>query len=125
MVEDGLFVNAAGFPATPMKRSGLRFMIHGNLQKSDIDVLVAALQKNYVLVLEEEGLTFNKIAKSFGIPEFEVVPVADAPQPATAKATPIALFPEMKRSIHGIDQQEMGSTPRKEREFQFVFSRHD
>lgn len=68
--DEHLFVNSAAFPATPMKRGGIRFMVTGHHNKQDIDQLVAAIAKHYVTVLAEEGFTCKDVAKSFRLPEF-------------------------------------------------------
>jgi len=69
---ENIFVNTAAFPATPMKRGGIRFMITGHHTRSDIDALVAAIAKHYVAVLAEEGFTCKDVSRSFRIPEFSL-----------------------------------------------------
>ncbi len=72
MLNDGVYVNAASFPATPMKRGGVRFMINGNMFKKDIDHLVESLAYHYPRVLAETGSSPKKVAKTFGIPIFHL-----------------------------------------------------
>ncbi len=72
VIEDGFFVNCAGFPATPMKQGGIRFTLTRHILKSDIDRLLERIAYHYPLVLKEYGFTQQDVAKNFNIPEFEV-----------------------------------------------------
>ncbi|MEM7038332.1 MAG: aminotransferase class I/II-fold pyridoxal phosphate-dependent enzyme, partial [Bacteroidota bacterium] len=72
MLDEGFYVNAAGFPATPMKRGGVRFMLNANLTEADIDAMLEALAYHYPRGLEETGSSCAAVAKAFRIPEFEV-----------------------------------------------------
>ncbi|MCB0524594.1 MAG: GNAT family N-acetyltransferase [Lewinellaceae bacterium] len=79
---DGIFINSASFPAVPMKRGGLRFMINGNMTYADIDRLLESVAKHYPLVLEEFGSSTVAVAKTFDIEE---ISLASAKQIKPAK----------------------------------------
>lgn len=107
MTNEGFHMNSAGFPATPMKRGGARFTVNNALTKADIDNMVDAMQFHYPRVLEEEGLTPQSVARTFGIKEFKIRTHASNVQ-KTQKNT--ALKPEVHSSIHEIDQQDWDAT---------------
>ncbi|MGB0524857.1 MAG: aminotransferase class I/II-fold pyridoxal phosphate-dependent enzyme [Flammeovirgaceae bacterium] len=73
IMNDGLYLNMAGFPAVPMKRGGLRFMLNNHLTKQDVDQLLESIQRHYTAVVTEQNTSYKEIARSFRIPEFEVV----------------------------------------------------
>ena len=107
MMDDGFFVNSAGYPATPMKRGGIRFMVNGNLEKEDMARMLDCLAYHYPIVLAEEGSSPEKIAKTFRIPEFQL-------KSATTNNTKVApiehtLEVAHKTSIYEIDEQEWDS----------------
>lgn len=72
MKNDAIFVNTASFPATPMKRGGVRFMINGNMTEDDIDALLLSLSRHYPMAISEHGSSPQKVAKAFGIPLFNI-----------------------------------------------------
>ncbi len=78
MLEDGFYVNSAAFPATPMRKGGIRFTINRNLTKVDIDQMLERLAYHYPAGLAEEGSSCQEVARVFKIPEFEVkTPTSD------------------------------------------------
>ena len=82
MKHDGFLMNAAGFPATPMRRGGVRFVINVNLREDDIDRMVERLAHHYERAVVAAGSSVADVAQSFGIPEF------------TIRATPTEVFAE-------------------------------
>jgi 7-keto-8-aminopelargonate synthetase-like enzyme/predicted N-acyltransferase len=70
MKERGYFLNSAGYPATPIKRGGIRFMITNNLSVSQIESMLSALKEEYINGLVEEGSSPAYVAKQFRIPVF-------------------------------------------------------
>ncbi|MCB0676742.1 MAG: aminotransferase class I/II-fold pyridoxal phosphate-dependent enzyme [Saprospiraceae bacterium] len=72
MIQDGFYINTAAFPATPMKRGGVRFMVNGNLEQEDVAEMLEALAYHYPRVLADEGSSPEMISRAFAIPEFEV-----------------------------------------------------
>lgn len=79
MKEDGFYLNSAAFPAVPMKKSGIRFMINNNLTKTDIDHMLEALQVNYLQALLDAGSSCAYVSKLFDIPAFEIAIHGNAP----------------------------------------------
>ncbi|MCP4439424.1 MAG: aminotransferase class I/II-fold pyridoxal phosphate-dependent enzyme [Aureispira sp.] len=72
MKNDGFYLNAAAFPAVPMKKGGIRFMINGNLTIEDIDNMLESLQANYIETILEIGSSCEEVAKAFGIAPFKI-----------------------------------------------------
>ena len=70
MKKKGFYLNSAGFPATPMKKGGLRFMINNNLSMEQINSMLSELKKEYVLGLLSEGSSPEQVAKQFKLPIF-------------------------------------------------------
>ena len=70
LLKDGFYTNAASFPATPMRKGGLRFLINGNLQRDDIAKMIERLSFHYPEVLAEEKSSCEEVAKTFAIPDF-------------------------------------------------------
>lgn len=67
MKNKGFYLNAAGFPAVPMNKSGLRFTITLNLTQEDVNAMLTTLQREYVLGVEETGSSLEEISKNFRI----------------------------------------------------------
>ena len=72
MLDAGFYVNSASFPATTMKRGGVRFMVNGHLSFADIDEMVACLADCYQRTLDETNSSPEKVAKVFRIPIFNI-----------------------------------------------------
>jgi 7-keto-8-aminopelargonate synthetase-like enzyme len=98
--EENVYVNTASFPAVPMKRGGIRFMVNNHHEKSDIDRLVAAVRKAYLSTLEKEGITCKDISRVFRIPEFKL----SNSRETTSKAS--SLIVERSSSIEQVDKAE-------------------
>ena len=105
IISENIFVNTASFPATPMKRGGIRFMITGHHTKQDVDALVAAILKHYVDTLAVEGLTCKDVSKAFRLPEFSL----DSYSAQEVKQDDHGLTIEVKQSIMQVDQDEWNS----------------
>lgn len=72
MKEKGFFLNTASFPAVPMKRSGIRFMVNNSLSKNQIHAMLTCLEETYRdVVLVGEDSCFA-ISNNFKIPEFQL-----------------------------------------------------
>lgn len=65
LMADGFFPNIVGFPAVPLKQSGIRITITRHHREDDIRSLVDALAYHLPLALQEEGSSFADIAKFF------------------------------------------------------------
>lgn len=87
ILKEGIYVNMATFPATPMRQGGLRFMVNRNLTKADVDALLDVVQYHYPLALAEEGSTPAEVARVFKIPPFEVKAVEGAAPPPPSPIT--------------------------------------
>ena len=103
MKQRGFFINAAGFPAVPMKKSGLRFMINRQLSKEDISTMLHILQEEYVRGIVEEGSSLEEVAKAFKLPKIaiEVDDIVHAVDPSSQK-----LEASLHHSILELDKNE-------------------
>ncbi|WP_372364447.1 aminotransferase class I/II-fold pyridoxal phosphate-dependent enzyme [Candidatus Uabimicrobium sp. HlEnr_7] len=70
LLGDGFYTNAASFPATPMRKGGLRFLINGNIKRDDISQMVECLAKHYPEALAEEKSSCEEVAQIFGLSDF-------------------------------------------------------
>jgi 7-keto-8-aminopelargonate synthetase-like enzyme len=93
LLEDGLYVNLAMFPAVPMKRAGVRITLTLHHEPEDIQTLVEALARHVPAALEAGGPPAARKVAAAGS--------ADAPAPATAD-----LRLERERSIDALDAGE-------------------
>lgn len=106
LLSEGLYINSASFPATPMRKGGLRFMINRCLTKTDIDQLTEAIAVHYPQALKEEGSSFDEVSKLFNIPEFEVKKVNTSPRSTVSEASKHTLRTEIHRSVQEIDAEK-------------------
>lgn len=104
MHKDGFYLNTASFPATPMKRGGVRFMVNGNLEKEDVAQMLDALAYHYPRVLADAGSSPEKVAKAFSIPEFQVKNHASSSVQLVPRKENLAA--ELFRDIHQADVRE-------------------
>jgi len=72
MKKMGFYVNAAAFPAVPMKKGGIRFMINNNLSIDEIESMLVNLHKEYVLGLYDEDSSVEEVARLFKLSPFLV-----------------------------------------------------
>lgn len=72
MKTKGFFLNTASFPAVPMRKSGIRFMVNTFLEETQIFNMLTTLQQVYAETIAEHNTNYAKIAKTFAIPEFKL-----------------------------------------------------
>ena len=72
MRNKGFHMNAAGFPAVPMKKGGIRFMITNNLTFDQIEAMLLALQQEYVNGIYEESSSLEEVSKVFKLPPLKI-----------------------------------------------------
>lgn len=65
LITDGIYVNAAPFPAVPAKNTGVRITISLHNSYKDIEELVDKLSYHFDEALDEVGQTHEKIRKAF------------------------------------------------------------
>jgi 7-keto-8-aminopelargonate synthetase-like enzyme len=65
LIQDGIYVNLATFPAVPAKNIGIRITISLNNSFEQIEELVDKLNKHFNIALAETGQTQEKIRKAF------------------------------------------------------------
>ena len=78
LLEEGYYVNAAFFPAVPMKQGGIRAPISVHHTPEDIRGLVEAMAHHLPRVFEQEGTSVEAVRAAFGL---------EAPAPPAAAAT--------------------------------------
>ncbi|WP_196893956.1 aminotransferase class I/II-fold pyridoxal phosphate-dependent enzyme [Aureivirga marina] len=103
MKDKGFFLNGAGFPAVPMRKSGIRFMVNNTLSIDLIDSMLTTLQSVYSECILENGSSFEKISKLFQIPTFEI---NTTNTPNNVKHQTDELSISIKHSIHDCDKEE-------------------
>lgn len=101
--DDGLYCHVGSFPATPMKQSGLRFMITANHSEDDVDRLLRRIRHHYPEVVRDAGTTCAEIARHFDLAPFELEPTAP---PRATTAAGAGLRVELHRSVDALDQAE-------------------
>ncbi|EAY30298.1 bifunctional aminotransferase class I/II-fold pyridoxal phosphate-dependent enzyme/GNAT family N-acetyltransferase [Microscilla marina] len=106
MKQRGFYLNSAGFPAVPMKKGGIRFMITAHHTYQEIDAMLVALQREYVLGLEEEGSSIAHVAKTFKLPPFEIVFEEQVTEKESKEDDTLQLHEELYRTIESIDSKE-------------------
>jgi 7-keto-8-aminopelargonate synthetase-like enzyme len=101
LLSDGLYVNAAPFPAVPMKKGGIRTPLTVHHTEADIRRLVDALAVHLPAVLAENDSSIEEVRAEFGLPSPEVA--APLPAPAMVRG---GLTLETARSIDEVDAEE-------------------
>ena len=74
VAEDGYQTNVAGYPAVPMRRTGLRFMVNYHVTEDDIDGLIASIRRHYEPVITNHGASLQDISRNFRIPPIHLNP---------------------------------------------------
>lgn len=65
IMNEGFYINAAIFPAVPVKNAGIRFTISRHNQKEEIKALVETMAYHYPKALEEEGYSLAQVRNAF------------------------------------------------------------
>ncbi|WP_276496631.1 bifunctional aminotransferase class I/II-fold pyridoxal phosphate-dependent enzyme/GNAT family N-acetyltransferase [Pontibacter litorisediminis] len=86
LLNDGIYVNLATFPAVPAKNIGVRITISLNNTYEDIEELVHKLKIHFDGALTATSQTQHNIRKAFRIPALSVLPAAPVPVANTALA---------------------------------------
>ncbi len=102
----GYYLNSAGFPATPMKKGGLRFMINNNLTIEDIDEMLTTLKKEYIVGLQIAGSSPEEVTQQFKIAPYINTVNKDYYK---KKENPQIFREEQSKSIEEIDAKEWNS----------------
>lgn len=102
MKRKGFYLNAAAFPAVPMKKGGIRFMVTENHSLEEIETMLETLQQEYALGVQEEESSLQEIAKIFRISPFNI---EIKEQLETSKRSS-ALTTEIYHTIKDLDQSE-------------------
>ncbi|TPE44335.1 bifunctional aminotransferase class I/II-fold pyridoxal phosphate-dependent enzyme/GNAT family N-acetyltransferase [Pontibacter mangrovi] len=76
LLQDGIYVNLATFPAVPAKNIGIRITISLHNTFEDIEQLVERLQANFAKALQATNQTQENIRKAFKMPAPQAQPAA-------------------------------------------------
>ncbi len=68
LLNDGFYTNIGIFPAAPINCTGMRLPIANGQTNQDIKNLLEAFHYHFPRVLEEEGITLDKISQNFKLP---------------------------------------------------------
>lgn len=90
LLNDGVYVNLATFPAVPAKNIGIRITISLNNSYEDIALLVEKLKTNFAIALQITGQTQEKIRKAFKLAATETAPVL--PQSAAERCLSLKTY---------------------------------
>ena len=93
-MDDGFFTNVAIFPAVPMKRAGVRFMLTLHQSLDDIRAFVEAMARRLPMVLGHDDTPLSEVRRAFRLP------------PASAKFASAPLRLQAERSIRAISEEE-------------------
>jgi 7-keto-8-aminopelargonate synthetase-like enzyme len=97
LLERGLLLNAAVFPAVPAKRCGLRFTVTRHHRLSDIRRLLETVAEHLPKVLAKHGSSRDEIAHTFRLgprrPDHGATPVSEA-------AAPVCVAEPKPRCLH-------------------------
>tara|TARA_B100001287_G_scaffold276696_1_gene288779 strand:- start:4637 stop:7030 length:2394 start_codon:yes stop_codon:yes gene_type:complete len=111
MKRKGYYINSAGFPATPMKKGGLRFMINNSLSIDDINEMLTALKQEYIVGLYAEGSSPEEVTKHFKIAPY-INPNLEMQQ-------------KKNKNLFAFEENQLSSIKEiDEKEWNALFSRH-
>lgn len=65
LIEDGFWLNIAGYPAVAPHHAGLRFMVNRNLSLEDIEKFVFAIKKAVSSVIGDDEEALSQVWKAF------------------------------------------------------------
>ncbi|HLZ16227.1 MAG TPA: aminotransferase class I/II-fold pyridoxal phosphate-dependent enzyme, partial [Cyclobacteriaceae bacterium] len=100
LLNEGYFTNIGIFPGVPVNCTGLRLPITNGQTDDDIKGLLEAFQYHFPKVLEEEGVSIDKISTSFKTP-FEEAKKCFA---AARKSETSSFHVQHETTIHQIDK---------------------
>jgi len=118
LMDEGLFVNVAAFPAVPVKRAGIRASLTLHQQPEDIERLVEATARHLPEVLRRHGSSLSEVARTFGLATPDaIVPASAHPRPGAqaprgteenggVAAQAETLYVEHEQSVAALDQEE-------------------
>ncbi len=66
LLDEGFFTNPAQYPATPIRRSGGRFLLTRHHGMEDLERFVAAVERNWEPAVRSAGITPAEVYKQFG-----------------------------------------------------------
>ncbi len=103
LLEEGFYTNPATFPATPVRRTGGRFLLTRHHEPEDIEALVSAVAKHWEPAIREAGSTPEAAWEAFGLDP----PVAR--QERRARTDQSGLHLESVESIDKLDRDAWDS----------------
>ncbi|MAG31061.1 MAG: hypothetical protein CL908_09255 [Deltaproteobacteria bacterium] len=101
LMDEGFFTNPAQFPATPMRRSGGRFLITRHHELVDVEALVAAIGRHWEPAVRAAGAIPKDVWDAFDLEP----PIAPCKREGT-RVAPDSLTLETANSIEKLDHTE-------------------
>lgn len=105
MQENGFYLNSAAFPAVPMRKSGIRFMVNNNITKQNINKMLKSLQVHYLNALTRANSNCLSVSTVFQIPEFEIK-IKDTKSVKSTSKENAGLQIELVHSINSVNKEE-------------------
>lgn len=96
LFSEGFYLNAAIYPAVPIKNTGIRITLSRHNQKEEIKALVEAMEYHFPKVLLETANSQYKIKRAFGIAE------TNPPAKTIESGTPLIL--QYETTVHKINK---------------------
>jgi 7-keto-8-aminopelargonate synthetase-like enzyme/predicted N-acyltransferase len=106
LLDQGLLVNSAVFPAVPAKRCGVRFTVTRHQQLSDIRRLLEAVAEYLPTVLAKHGSSREEIAEVFGLGPPRQASAKPAPSPIAVRAEAPSLVCQHETTIEAFSPEE-------------------
>ena len=106
MIQSGLFTNTAQFPAAPLRRSGLRFLVTRHLEREDLDQLVEAVDRHWEAAVAEAGETPEAVYERFGLEPPASRATRRSAQDASRPDPSVALTLERADALDKLDRAE-------------------
>ncbi len=88
MMDDGFYLDAGVFPATPMTRGGVRMTITRHLSEADISSMAERLSHHVQRVLAAHGSSLGEVARHFRLEVPDGTPASPESRPAPPESRP-------------------------------------
>ncbi|MDQ4142104.1 MAG: bifunctional aminotransferase class I/II-fold pyridoxal phosphate-dependent enzyme/GNAT family N-acetyltransferase [Bacteroidota bacterium] len=109
LLNDGVYVNLATFPAVPAKNIGIRITISLNNSLEHIEILVDKLKYHFERALKATNQTDEKIRKAFKMAPLSQGTTAVTPKPVVENQLTINRYSTIEKIDAGIWNQYIGN----------------
>ncbi|MEQ9301888.1 MAG: bifunctional aminotransferase class I/II-fold pyridoxal phosphate-dependent enzyme/GNAT family N-acetyltransferase [Cyclobacteriaceae bacterium] len=108
MCRDGVYVNAAPFPAVPAKNTGVRITVSLNNDYDQIEEMVQKLEHHYEASLAEVGQTHEKVRKAFKLDPLGSDQKKEANTPHSAEELKLETFDKIEEIDESTWNERLG-----------------